>query len=483
MSTSFTSGKRSSKYTKKKPLPPSKIKFYNYQKKAIRSLVNNMVFGLFMDPGMGKTLCVLEYFRILFRRKVASKALVIAPLRVAQVTWPDEIDKWNYDFKYVVLHGPKKDKLIEEDADIYLINPEGLKWLEPHLKKHHFDILVVDESTKFKRWSSGRTKILRRIIHRFARRNILTGTPIPNGLMDIFSQIYILDQGKSLGRFITHFRNRFFNSFKVETRDEHEYSVYELKDGGEQEIYKAIKSLVTRMSAKDYLDLPPLVTVPINLKLPKKAAEVYQELENEFITYCGDQVLIASGGATLTGKLRQLAGGALYDEDRKVHEIHDTKITALKDLLEELSGQPTLVAYEYGHEETRLRKALKNIGRKVVFINDRKKDNRQLVAEWNAGKIDVLVAQSSTISHGLNMQEVGRAVIWFSLTYDLEVYIQFIKRIWRNGVSGTVFLYHLIMIDTIDEIIVEALDSKDVNQESFLELCKARILKKRNVPV
>lgn len=437
---------------------------------------------MFLDPGMGKTVCILEYLKIMFGKKMMTKVLIIAPLRVAQVTWPDEIDKWGYKFKYVVLHGSKKNELLKSDADIFLINPEGLKWLLPLIKRQHFDTLIVDESTKFKNWSSGRTKLLKSILHMFNYRHILTGTPVPNGLMDIFSQIYIVDMGAALGRFITQFRNRYFNSYKVELK-EHDYSVYDLKPDGEERIYKAIKKTVARLSEKDYLDLPSLVPVTIDIELGKSARKVYSELENEYLSYIdgndiNDKPIVAGGGGALVDKLRQVAGGAVYDDDKNVHHIHNEKITALKDLLEQLSGQPCLIAYTYKHEKDRLRKALTSSYGNVVFVDDHKKNPRALVKSWNSGEIDVLVAQCTTISHGLNMQECGRAIIWFALTYDYDTYYQFIKRVWRTGVKNTVFLYHLVIKDSIDEDMMQVLTNKEESQEKFLERLSLRVRKR-----
>lgn len=468
----------------------------NYAKTAVRFLLTHAAGGLFLDPGLGKTSIVLATLKLLFKQKLIRKVLVVAPLRVCFSTWPKEILKWA-DFNHlthVVLHGPKKDELLEEDVDLYIINPEGLDWLfqtqktrSPktgkvsvtfdlrRFKKMGFDVLVVDELTKFKNHQADRYKALKQVLGTFGRRWGLTGSPAANGLEQLFGQVYVLDQGRSLGSYITHFRREFF----LPAADGFNYV---LQEDGEERIYKRLNPLVLRMSAEDYLDMPQLVPNHIYVDLPSKAQEIYDAVEDDLIAAYDGGLIVAKNSGVALGKCRQLANGAIYKtpdvqalvklpkSQREWAEIHDQKLEALSDLVEELQGQQILIAYEFGHDLERLRKLLPD----AKFVADYPpKKFSKLEDDWNAGLIPQLVAQSSSISHGLNLQDRGYHVAWFAPTWDYEAYDQFIRRIWRQGNnSKRVFVHHILARGTVDEAIMATLGQKKKGQNNLFEALK-----------
>lgn len=459
-----------------------------YQVRGVEHLVQRGSAALFMDPGLGKTSISLTAFKALMKSGVGRRCLVVAPLRVATEVWAGEVEKWA-DFEGLrveVLHGPKKDEALERDADIYTINPEGLGWLlsSRRFAKLHPDTLIVDESTKFKNTRSLRFKLLKMILGKFRRRWILTGTPAPNGLEDLFGQIYILDQGKALGSFITHFRNQYFVPSvvcKVAGKDGKSHTVNDWvpAEGAEEKISEAIAPYVLRLSAADYLKLPKLVKNVVPVTLPPPARKIYETLQEEMFAELADGGLaVAMSKASATTKCRQVANGGLYKQfdadDNPVlkkgewSKVHDAKTEALMDIVEELQGSPVLVAYEFAHDLARLKEAL---GKDTPCICGGLPDKRlhELVVAWNAGEIPVLLAQPMAMSHGLNMQDRCRHIIIHSLTWDLEVHDQFIKRVWRQGNDApSVFLHYLIAKNTIDEVILETLGQKDHDQAALM---------------
>lgn len=458
---------------------------HKYQVKGIKHLLERAAAALFLDPGLGKTSITLGAFKVLKKEGAAKRALVIAPLRVAYSVWPNEVKKWA-DFehlKVVVLHGLDKDKQLLKDADIYVINPEGLAWLMTtgRFSKLGVDTLIVDESSKFKHTNTARFKSLKPVLHKFRRRWILTGTPAPNGLMDLFGQCYIMDLGKALGQYITHFRAKFFVPL-----DRLGYT-WAPAAGSEEAIYELLRPYVLRLSAKDYLELPPLRENIIKVDLPPKARKVYDDLFDELVAEVeggGLAVALSKGSAAI--KCRQVANGGLYKQfdaedrpllrrDEWVH-LHDAKTEATVDLVEELQGKPVLIAYHFAHDRERL---LAAFGKNTPYIGGgiSPKATDQIVQDWNAGKIPVLLGHPAAMSHGLNMQEAGcEHVIWYSLTYDLEHDEQFIKRVWRQGTnSKSVTAHRVVARDTYDEIILKALKRKDKTQTSLLDALKDAI--------
>jgi len=475
---------------------------HKYQKKAVNFLLEREQAGLFLDPGLGKTSITLDAITYLFEEEVINRVLIVAPLNVCHNTWPDEIAKWE-DFSYLtysILHGRKKEEAFMEDTHIHLINPEGLEWLFTQMDDRDYDMLVVDESSKFKNAQSKRFKLLRKYLSEFTIRYILTGSPAPNGLINLFGQIYLLDQGQALGRYITHYRNQFFYPTG--------YGGYtwELQAGADEKIYDRIAPMVLRLAAEDYLELPPLVRDIDNggltyVELPKAARRIYDQMETQMIAEIEAGEIVAVNGGVASQKCRQIANGGIYlDKPPEIDEfldwmerndldsgqsmtmsrgtlqieaIHDLKAQAVANLVDELEGQPCLVAYEFKHDLERLRKVL---GADTPYIGGGVSQTKQqaIIAKWNAGEIPVLLGQPSSMAHGLNMQGAGRAVIFHSLIWDFEAYDQFIKRIWRQGQTERVFLYHIAAKDTVDEIIVQRLKKKDFTQQKLFNALKKR---------
>lgn len=436
-----------------------------YQKRAIKMLLSQAAVGLFLDPGLGKTSIVLAGLKILLEKKLINHALIIAPLRVIYSVWPSEIKKWA-DFNgltYSILHGPDKERNLRTGADIYLINPEGLLWLyDVRRATPTFDVLVVDESTKFKDSTTRRFKLLKPHLPTFSRRWILTGTPAPNGLIDLFGQMYILDLGRALGRYITHFRNRYMERAGFNMYD------WRPRYGAFEEIIEEIKPLILQLSAEDYLQMPELISTYKEVTLPPEAAKMYTELEDYFITQLQDDKLVAANAAVAGGKCRQIANGAVYDSDKVWHPIHDEKLEALEELLEELSGKPALVLYEFNHDRERI---LNRFGAvPVLGSGTSPKQIEDIIGRFNAGEIPVLLGHPGSMGHGLNLQGACHHIIWFGITWNLEFYDQAIARVYRQGQKeARVFVHHLVAKDTLDEKVVRVLDQKDKTQQSLLE--------------
>jgi hypothetical protein len=414
--------------------------------------------GLFLDPGLGKTSICLAALRILKKLKYAEKVLIICPLRPAYVTWPGEIWKWVEfnDFTYSILHGPEKDDRLQEDVDLYIINPEGLKWLlTPGKTLPPFDTLIIDESTKFKESQSKRFKLLRVILPRFKRRWILTGTPMPNSMMDLFSQIYILDGGSSLGRYITHFRNSFFVKSGWNAWD------WKPAPGAFERMVDKIAPLVMQLKAEDYLEMPELNFKNVEVILPDAAMKAYLEVEDVFITRLEEHDVVAANAAAAGVKCRQIANGAVYIGEGFTH-IHDVKLDALEDLLEELNGHPVLLLYEFDHDRQRI------MSRFPSCTDIKGGDIAEMVDRFNRGDIGVLLGHPASMGHGLNLQGACHHVIWFGITWNFEHYDQAIRRVYRQGqTANMVLVYHIVAKDTLDERVLEVLARKDRSQQDL----------------
>lgn len=477
--------------TVKKPLSKqSKPAFselaHSYQKKAIKFLLSHGAAALLFDPGMGKTSITLKALAALKKAGTNRKTLVIAPLRVCQLVWPAEPEEWSdlSHLKVVVLHGKNREAALASDADIYVINPEGLPWLLTgkhngntvdlrRWKSFGFDTLVIDELTKFKHTKGVRFKLLKQVLKTFQRRWGLTGTPAPNGLIDLFGQMYVLDMGNALGQYVTHFRMKYF------INPDGQGWKWILRAGGEEDIYERIRPLALRASAEDHLELPEIVPLKVFVDLPPKVAELYEELEDELIAAVEERRVVASNAAAASTKCRQIANGAVYIDDdlesrvagkkRDVLELHDAKLDALEELHEELNGAQVFVAYEFNHDIDRLRKRFP----KAKFMADAKTTEKARAIEkaWNDGEIDMLFGHPASVGHGLNMQK-GNAqhVVWFSMIWDLELYDQFTKRVRRQGNKATrVFVHHIMARKTIDETVFHVLRSKSKTQNALLE--------------
>lgn len=448
-----------------------------YEKLGVEFLVKQACAGLFWDPGLGKTSTTLAAITVLLHKRYIHRVLVISPLRPAQVVWPGELEKWTEfnKLRMVVLHGPKKEQLLATDADIYVINPEGLHWLFRHKWKDlDFDMLVVDESTRFKHATTQQFKCLKEYLDQFKRRVILTGDPAPNGLLDLFGQIYVLDLGNSLGRFITHYRNNYFDPSGVTMVNGRQVGYgWFPRAGSADKIYKAISPLVMRLAAADYLDLPPYLDNTIKVELPKPAQDAYRQMEATLIAAVDEDVVTAANAAAATGKCRQIANGGIYKglgEGRETIQIHSAKTEAAEEIVEELQGQPCLIAYEFDHDLARLRKAFGDvpcIGGGVTTAKF-----KEIEEKWNAGRIPILLAQPQSTSHGLNLQGTGAAVIFYSIPWDLEKYKQLIRRVWRQGQRKRVTVHHIVAKGTVDEVVMKTLRRKDQTQNALFAALK-----------
>jgi SNF2 family DNA or RNA helicase len=383
-------------------------------------------------------------------------------MRVSQTVWPSELAKWT-DFEnltHTILHGPQKRMNLNKDVDIYLINPEGLLWLLQPGMPFNFDALCVDESTRFKNSQSKRFKLLRPYLPRFKRRWILTGTPNPNGIEDLFSQIYMLDLGRSLERFITHFRKEYMEP------DGYSMFSWKPKSDAYERILPKIAPLILQLSAEDYLQMPELVYRNLYVDLPKESRQTYLEVENNFYTELAGEELAVANIAAAGTKCRQIANGAVYGTDKTVHEIHNEKLDALESFVEELSGKPCLLLYEFIHDRERITARLGS----VPTLGDMaQKEFQKTVDRFNAGEIPVLLGHPGTVGFGLNLQGACHHICWFGIPWNLEFYDQAIARVYRQGQKEShVFVYHIVARDTLDEVVMRSLTSKDREQQGLL---------------
>ena len=434
-----------------------------------RTLIDGHGGGaFFLDPGLGKTSTTLAYLRLVRKLGLGGKALIVAPLRVVYSVWPAECAKWTQfaSTRYSIVHGTPTQRLaaLSKDADIYLVNPEGLPWVEKYLidREMPFDTLVVDESTKFKTWGAARTKCIRRIAKKFQRRLILTGTPSPNSLEDLFAQMFIVDLGESLGTGITKFRERWF-SYDTFRRK------HEAKQGASEAIERAIGPACLRLSEKDHLSLPDLIVHDVEIDLPANIQKAYKKLERElFIALADDNTRILPSAAAKYIACRQVANGGLYDDDRNPMFIHNTKIEVIGDLVDELQGKPALIAMQFKHDLIRLKHRFPRI--QSIDGTTKGKEAERLVGAWNAGELPYLAVQPKSLSHGVNMQSgPGRDIIWLGLTDSLEDYLQFNKRIHRQGVTDSVRIHRVMARRTVDEPMRDRLENKDRTQAALLD--------------
>ena len=404
------------------------------------------------------------------------KTLVIAPKKVAESTWSSEAEKWDHlqDLRISVVlgTGAQRIRALREDADVYVINRENTQWLvKLYGNAWPFDVVVLDESSSFKSHQAKRFKALRAARPKIGRLIELTGTPSPHGLMDLWAQVFLLDGGQRLGRTITKYREMYFLPDK---RSQTQIFTYKPREGAEEEIYKRISDICISMKSEDYLELPDMVVDDIPVMLDLRAAKAYAEMEKTMLLPVEDDMVTASTAATLAGKLLQLCNGAAYSEDGGVVEIHDCKIEAFLETVEQLGGEHALVYYYFRHDRDRLMDALRGSGLRVRVYS-----GAQDADDWNAGRIDILLAQPASCGYGLNLQQGGHHVIWFGLTWSLEDYQQANKRLHRQGQEKPVIVHRLIVKGGMDESVVRSLESKDNAQEALLSALKARIEKVR----
>lgn len=448
-----------------------KFKLHQYQEHAIQHIMKSEAAGLFLDMGMGKTVSTLtavsdllhDYFDVL-------KVLVIAPLRVAEDTWSREAEKWDHTqyLRVSKVLGPEHQRVsaLHAPADIYVINRENVEWLVNYYgKKWPFDMVVIDELSSFKSSKAKRFRALKKV-RPFIKRIVgLTGTPAPNSLIDLWPQMYLLDQGERLGKTVTSYREKYFQPDK---RNRTIIYSWKLRDGAEQSIHKKISDICISMQAKDWLDLPKRINNIMKVTLPAKAKEKYKQLEKELLLPFAGGDVVADTAAVLSNKLMQLANGAVYDENGKIQEIHDEKLNKLEDIVEAANGNPILVFYCYQHDLSRIQNRFKN----ARTLNGSKD-----IEAWNAGKIEMLLAHPASTGHGLNLQDGGHIIVWFGMTWSLELYQQANARLDRQGQKQSVIVHHLVTEGTVDEDVMRALEGKALGQDALLEAVKARLEK------
>lgn len=453
---------------------PTKWNPRPYQFEAAKHILSNPGAALFLEPGLGKTSTTLAGLKILLRDKHAKRVLIIAPLRVCYSVWPREAAKWSdfADLKIAVLHGAGKEKALASSAQICVINPEGLPWLVAQPGVKDFDALVVDESTKFKNRQTQRFGLLKEhILPRAQWRWILTGTPAPRNLMDLWSQMLIVDGGERLGRFITRFRNEYFDEvFNGFARE------YFPREDTAERIQMKIKDVALYMSAVEHLDMPSLIVNEVSVDLPRAAKEVYRSIEDHALATIRDAKVSVAQKSAAQMKLRQITGGAVYDDQGRPQLTHTAKYDALIDLVEEQNGQPLLVAVGFKHEAEELQRRLKKeFGWDAPYLGGgiSPKASDVVAAKWNAGELPVLLAHPSSVAHGLNLQAGGHSVAWMTPTWSLEEYLQFNGRVWRQGQkSKTVVIHHVVAAGTVDEDVFAALAAKKDVQQALLDAFK-----------
>lgn len=438
---------------------------HDYQKYAIEYIKSHPITALFLDMGLGKTVTTLTAIHdLMYDTFKVRRVLVVAPLRVARDTWPEEIRKWDHlkDLTYSVVVGivAERRRALQKEADIYIVNRENLAWLYQN-SRLDFDMVVLDELSSFKNAKSKRFKAMKAMRPEVKRIVGLTGTPSGNGLMDLWAEFRLLDMGERLGQYISQYRSLYF---KPDKRNGMVVFSYKPLPGAEEVIYHQIADITVSMKANDYLEMPELVSVAKEVTLSEKEKKRYDELKKSLVLELPGGEVTAANAASLTMKLSQMANGAIYTDDKNVVGIHNRKLDALEDLVESANGQPVLVAYWFKHDKDRIQKRMEA----------RELKEPQDFADWNAGKISVALIHPASAGHGLNLQQGGSILIWFGLTWSLELYQQTNARLWRQGQqSRTVIIQHIVAKGTIDERILKVLEHKDGTQAALIDAVKA----------
>ena len=438
---------------------------HDYQKYAIEYIKSHPITALFLDMGLGKTVTTLTAIRdLMYDAFEVKRVLVIAPLRVARDTWPDELRKWDHlkelTCSVVVGTVAERRRALQQDADIYIVNRENLAWLYEN-SRLDFDMVVLDELSSFKNHQSKRFRAMKALRPKVKRIVGLTGTPTGNGLMDLWAEFRILDMGERLGRYISQYRNLYF---KPDKRNGMVVYSYKPLPGAEEAIYHQISDITVSMKATDYLEMPELVSVAKEVRLSETEKKRYDELKKSLVLELPGGEVTSANAASLTLKLSQMANGAIYTDDKNVVNIHDRKLETLEDLVESANGKSVLVAYWFKHDKDRIRERMEA----------RELKEPQDFADWNAGKIPVALIHPASAGHGLNLQQGGSILIWFGLTWSLELYQQTNARLWRQGQADkTVIIQHIVAKNTIDERILNVLKHKDGTQAALIEAVKA----------
>ena len=447
---------------------------HEYQKYAIEYIISHPIAAIFLDCGMGKSSITLTaVMDLMFDRFEIGRVLVVAPLRVAKNSWPDEISKWDHTkfFTYSVVTGPEKErkKALEKNADITIINRENVQWLvEKSGYPFNYDMLVVDELSSFKNHEAKRFRSLMKVRPKVRRIVGLTGTPSSNGLMDLYAEFRLLDMGERLGRFIGKYRAMYFEPDKMNGLVIYSYRP---QKGAEERIYGKISDITISMKASDHLKMPELVSSDWKVRMDARQYKVYEEMKKELVLSLPDGEVTAANAASLTGKLSQLAGGAVYSDSGKAAAFHDRKLDALEDIIEARAGRPILVAYWFRHDLERISERLRN--RNIPF---ERIDSEESIRRWNEGKTIVGLIHPASAGHGLNLQgnKDANCIVWFSIPWSLELYTQTIDRLYRQGQqSDTVIVEHITTEGTIDEKILKSLKEKNLTQTSLIKAVKA----------
>ena len=451
---------------------------HEYQKHCVSFVKEHPEAMLILEMGLGKSIVALTAITdLMFDSFEVGKVLVIAPLRVAKNVWPQEKESWEHTsflrMSVIVGTAKQREAAIRTPADVYVINRENVKWLIDWLDKRHipwpFDMVVIDELSSFKNHSSQRWRALRKARPKIKRMVGLTGTPASNGLMDLWAEVFLIDKGERLGRFIGGYRESYFRPAGMNPYTGVVYSYMPLP-GAEEKIYSRISDIAVSMKALDYLDLPEYVSVAHPVEMAEAEREMYDEMQKELLVEVNGECIDAANAAVLSGKLLQMANGALYSDDREVCMIHDRKLDMLEDLIEQANGQNVLVAYWYRHDHDRIVGRLESRG---YTPRDIRSDDD--IADWNAGKIRVGLISPASAGHGLNIQKGGHILIWFSLIWSLELYQQTNARLWRQGQKEVVTVHHIVCRDTVDEDVLKALEHKDTTQQKLISAVKAHL--------
>ena len=454
--------------------PTMSFKPHTYQQAAVEWAIEKAKAGLFLPMGMGKTVITLTVIqKLMYDYFEVTKTLVIAPIRVARSTWPNEISKWEHtrSLTYALILGDRQSRIkaLEQDADIYLINRENVAWLVDYWKNDWpYDLVVIDELSGFKSPQAKRFKALRKVMPSVDRFIGLTGTPTPKGLPDLWSQVYLMDQGKRLGKTLTAFRSRYLVPGR---RNGSVIYEWKLQPDAKRRIIETISDICMSLKLEDWLSLPPCQYLQYRVQLPSTVASQYKQFEREkILALTEDDVITGANAGVVSNKLLQFTGGSIYDENHKVQRIHDAKLDALEDLMEAANGEPVMVFYYFKHEYTRIREKMQQSCRIGVI------EGVEDEAAWNNGEIDLLLVHPASVGHGLNLQYGGSIIVWYTLpNWNLELYQQANARLHRQGQTKLVRIYHIIAEGTIDEDVMQSLDKKDTTQKALIEALRAKI--------
>lgn len=441
---------------------------HNYQNYAKNFILEHKVSALFLDCGLGKTITTLTAINeLMYDSFEISKVLIIAPLRVAQSTWKEEIEKWDHLnlLRYSIAVGDEKERLkaLKQNSDIYIINRENVDWLVTKSGiDFNFNMLIIDELSSFKSHTSKRFKSLLKIRPYFERVVGLTGTPSSNGLMDLWAEFRVLDLGERLGRYITHYRNEYFLPDK---RNGAVIFSYKPQPNAEERIYRRLSDMTISMKSTEYLKMPELILNELEINLDEEDQTKYKKFKKEMVMTIQEKEIDAINTASLSNKLIQLANGSIYDEDKKFYEVHNKKLDKLEEIIESANGKPVLISYWFKADKERIEKRFKV--KEIKTADD--------IKQWNMGIINLALIHPASAGHGLNLQSGGSTLVCFSLTWSLELYQQTNARLYRQGQKDTVVIHHLITKNTIDEDIMKSLKRKDKTQEALMKAVKARI--------